>query len=103
MNIKINNDYKLSNNEKFYVINLILTTFEKPRTKEILIKIANSVFCSGMKSIEELINNSIEYASKNSRLDKNKILLAVTPSIEYYFNNVTLEIRKRSFDISIFN
>jgi hypothetical protein len=103
MNIKIDDNYKLSNNEKFYIINLILTTFEKLRTKEILIKISNSTNNNGKKSIEELISNSIEYASKNSKFNKDQILSAITPSIEYFFNNVSLEIRKRSFDINIFN
>jgi hypothetical protein len=103
MNINLRSDYKLSDGEKYYIINILLSTYEIKREKTIFIKLANSVKSSGPESINDLIESVSIFALKKSRHNKDQVVPAVMPSIEYFFNNVQIEIRKRSCDISIFD
>ena len=103
MNININEDYKLTDNEKYYIINLILSVFDQKKTRSLFIKLANSINSLGPKSVDDLINITSYYAVNKSRFDKNKVISSILPSIEYFFNDTKIEIRKRSFNIDILN
>lgn len=103
MIINIDDNYVLSDSEKHYIINLILGVFNIKKTKSAFVKLANSINSSGPESVNQLIENIIDYASKKSDIDKNSVISAVAPSINYYFNNVHFTIRKKSFDIRIFD
>ena len=70
-------------------------------TKILIMKLANSVKSSGLESINELIKNTMNYIKKNSKFNED-VVIAITPSIEYFFNDVRPEIRKKSVNIDIF-
>lgn len=103
MNIAIKNDYKLSDGEKYYIINLLLSAYCVRREKKTFIRLASMIKSTGSDSINELIKITSKFASKISKFEESQILPAVEPSIEYFFNNVQVEIRKRSCNIDIFN
>ena len=101
MQININNDYELHDVEKYYVINMLFNICNLKITKVVTMKLANSVKSLGPKSIDELIKKTMNYIKKNSKFNED-VVIAITPSIEYFFNDIRPEIRKKSVNIDIY-
>jgi hypothetical protein len=101
MHINISDNYKLHDVEKYYVVNLLLNICNIKITKIITMKLASSVKSLGPQSIDELIKNTMDYVKKNSKFNED-VVIAVTPSIEYFFNEVRPEIRRKSVNIDIY-
>jgi hypothetical protein len=101
MNINLKTDFKLSDQEKYYIINIVLSTFEVPRKRAKFIELASAIKSTGKQAVEDLIKLTADYASKNSKHNINQVIVAILPSIEYFFNEVQLEIRHKSYDITI--
>ncbi len=96
--MNITDDYVLNNVEKYYVINMIIGVFNKKATKTLLMKIAGSVNSKGEKSLNELISKTIDHI-KSKDIDTDQVIESIMPSIMFFFNDTSKEIRKRCFNI----
>lgn len=103
MNIDLKDDYKLTDNEKYYIINIVLSTFDIVRTRALLMEFSNAVKDLGPKSVNKLMDDVSNFASKKSKFNRDQVVSAITPSIEYFFNNTQASIRRKSFNIDVFN